>query len=1187
MHKHPHLTNPPITPPSSTQFTSSIRKFIQQYPPTKANLTTIKIKAFLNQAEIKTLTLPVTQERKEPHTTEPVILLPKIALPRRISTEQYKRLLDAISLHNTTSHTPDPKLCYELSHGKHPYSKLTPTDIILMRQIFGPCPHCLNTKPAAIRLPSNTPPAQQPGETISFDPQKLPCSVLGGFTHVITMVDEKTGRIDQPGVSSKSNAAVSKGIQQIVHLTYNANGHRVLSLHGDAERINTSLAPFLGSFGTRLKVSYPGHHAHRAERTTQTIDQRARAISSHLPYHLPPETTLLLKQSVGETLNNSVCKASAPLTRNEAINGFKPRRAPIGFGRCAMVTQPIDKRITISKHTGTPIKQVPTIELGVSMGLVPGTDKTHWLLSNGIVVPRIPIGPLLPENFIPFNWKAKINHPTIQATVHPIQIPPNTIDPVQNTLIQPFSNPIPDQLFPAEYIKLSGTASTQRSPHTTILSEPHTEIIKSSPPHTEIIPPHKNSIITQSPDLQHISSTIQHPLELSNNEPPAPTTLQQNSISNDFPVPPPSPIQSQPPPTPSPIEPHPQNPPHQHNTRFQSKSSSASAKSSGYGGWGNLSALGISGHKHRKLIKQREASIRDRAHLLHNPPPDSLNNRSTDIRPIPPKRQQNEWPLTKALLVLDPVKVNNAVDKENKKIFETYKSLRIIQPHEVEQNAVFVPIKLIIREKLNKDVTARIALGGDRQPPHTYGDTHAGTSDATHRAFTLAAGQAHAAIHKLDLITFNFDIPAAFLNKNPLPREKTGNTQLFTRTPSNLPPPYDNKICEVIGAHYGLKQSNHIYDQDFINLMLNDGFIQCPSHPYTFQKWSIPTINAPPSHHLFVSMHVDDGDCNTTCPIMYQAFQKLIIDRYGDLEFHSPSKGTCGQEQVLNSDKSITLHYGPYIRKMLKRIGMDMVPPALSPDVKGLFEPSQDTTPLSLEETSEFRTVNGELIHIIPQRHDARKVVTHLLTKNESPDKGDYLKQFHLLRYLKSCPDLGPTFSSDPNNYPNGVEIHSASDCAHNVHVGGQSHGAYQITIGKPSATTSPFCTYSAKEKGISLHPHEGEYVILSRTAKQLLHWRQFATDLGFPQKQPSVMLTDNSTSINLTKAPLIPAKSRHIELKHHHIRWAYKTLQILPQHQGTNDIVPDAATKHVGPTRFLYFRKQLFHPPPPATVQT
>ena len=67
---------------------------------------------------------------------------------------------------------------------------------------------------------------------------------------------------------------------------------------------------------------------------------------------------------------------------------------------------------------------------------------------------------------------------------------------------------------------------------------------------------------------------------------------------------------------------------------------------------------------------------------------------------------------------------------------------------------------------------------------------------------------------------------------------------------------------------------------------------------------------------------------------------------------------------------------------MLTQIGMDLVPPALSPDIKGLFEPSQDPTPLTLTETAEFRTINGELIHVLPQqRHEVRKVITHLLTK--------------------------------------------------------------------------------------------------------------------------------------------------------------------------------------------------------------
>jgi hypothetical protein len=111
-----------------------------------------------------------------------------------------------------------------------------------MRKVLGTCPHCPNSKHAAIRLPSNTPTATHPGDKISFDPQQLPCPVLGGFTHVVTMVDEATGHIDQLGTASKTNAAVTNGIQKVIHVTYNANGHRVNTLHGDAERINTSLA---------------------------------------------------------------------------------------------------------------------------------------------------------------------------------------------------------------------------------------------------------------------------------------------------------------------------------------------------------------------------------------------------------------------------------------------------------------------------------------------------------------------------------------------------------------------------------------------------------------------------------------------------------------------------------------------------------------------------------------------------------------------------------------------------------------------------------------------------------------------------------------------------------------------------------------------------------------------------------
>ena len=114
MNNNPHLYNPPHTPPSCIQFTTaSIRKFMQQHPPTKSNITTAFIKTFLNETSLPALSIPISRTATD---TAPTLItaLPNIAFPRRFSTQQYHRILAANSLHYSTAHTPDnKKLCYE------------------------------------------------------------------------------------------------------------------------------------------------------------------------------------------------------------------------------------------------------------------------------------------------------------------------------------------------------------------------------------------------------------------------------------------------------------------------------------------------------------------------------------------------------------------------------------------------------------------------------------------------------------------------------------------------------------------------------------------------------------------------------------------------------------------------------------------------------------------------------------------------------------------------------------------------------------------------------------------------------------------------------------------------------------------------------------------------------------------
>ena len=95
------------------------------------------------------------------------------------------RIANALLLHDSQSHPPHAQLCHDLTAGKHPYSTVTPKDIIEMREYIGPCIHCLagrGNRSAAIRLPSEAPPATNSGAKISFDPQQTPINTLGGFS---------------------------------------------------------------------------------------------------------------------------------------------------------------------------------------------------------------------------------------------------------------------------------------------------------------------------------------------------------------------------------------------------------------------------------------------------------------------------------------------------------------------------------------------------------------------------------------------------------------------------------------------------------------------------------------------------------------------------------------------------------------------------------------------------------------------------------------------------------------------------------------------------------------------------------------------------------------------------------------------------------------------------------------------
>jgi hypothetical protein len=327
---------------------------------------------------------------------------------------------------------------------------------------------------------------------------------------------------------------------------------------------------------------------------------------------------------------------------------------------------------------------------------------------------------------------------------------------------------------------------------------------------------------------------------------------------------------------------------------------------------------------------------------------------------------------------------------------------------------------------------------------------------------------------------------------------------------------------------------------------------------------------------------VDDGFYVSTCPTLLKELKTLLTTRYGEIDFNDESTGVCGVELTRHADHSCSLSLGKYIRKLLTKAGMDAVPPALCPSIDIFREDTITQPPAPAPPTpvdaEQFQRINGSLVFLLPIRHDIRKEVTYLCSKNSNPTTLDIAKQLHVLRYLKSCPDLGPTFSANPTDFPHGVIIIGSSDAAHAVQSNGRSQSAHTISIG--NATNAPFLAHSCDENNdVPLSPCEAEYLSLTRAAKDVMFFRQFASDLGYDQgTKPSTIYQDSKSAINLAIAPQIPRKSRHILIRHHYIRLLHRDGYVLLRHRSTHDLLPDGLTKSLGPQKFLTFRSNLFN---------
>jgi hypothetical protein len=149
-------------------------------------------------------------------------------------------------------------------------------------------------------------------------------------------------------------------------------------------------------------------------------------------------------------------------------------------------------------------------------------------------------------------------------------------------------------------------------------------------------------------------------------------------------------------------------------------------------------------------------------------------------------------------------------------------------------------------------------------------------------------------------------------------------------------------------------------------------------------------------------------------------------------------------------------------------------------------------------------------------------------THNPKPRHWTAVKR--IFRYLKGTRNHGLIFGGSPEAQNKELQIYCDSDWAKDLDR--KSISGFVITLAGAAVAWS-----SKKQSTTAVSTAEAEYNAIAHVAKQILWYRTFFQELGFPQPSTSTIFSDNQAAVSISHNPEYHARTKHIDIALHFVR--------------------------------------------------
>jgi len=448
-----------------------------------------------------------------------------------------------------------------------------------------------------------------------------------------------------------------------------------------------------------------------------------------------------------------------------------------------------------------------------------------------------------------------------------------------------------------------------------------------------------------------------------------------------------------------------------------------------------------------------------------------------------------------------------------------------------------------------------VAQGFSQVPGIDYFDTFAPVARlATIRTVLALAARDNMELHQID-------IKGAYLNGELTPGEV-----IYMRQP----PGYESRdhprhVCRLHKTLYGLKQSGRRWYQKLVKILVHElGFTQCDVDQAVFFKRMVD------KKLIVVVVHVDD------CTIAASTYEmvadlKARMREYVEITDLGELHWLLGIEVRRNREKlTISLSQRSYIESIMRRFGLDALKPISTPmdpnaKLSVAQNPSTGAEYAAMCHVPYREAVGSIMYAMLGTRPDISFATTTVSKFSSNPGMPHWEAVKRIYRYLNGTKDLWLTYGGEMRALAGYTDADgSMAEDRHAV-----SGYAFLIDGGAVSWNTK-------RQEIVSLSTTESEYIAATHAAKEALWLRSLIAQLFKPFDHVTTLFSDNQSAIALAKDHQYHARTKHIDVRFHFIRWIIEDGKIRLIYCPTDDMVADTLTKALPSPKVKHFASEL-----------